>query len=273
MQNEKTLAKVKLLIADDENIEKMYLHRFLLEQFSDQCQIFQAENGREALQIFMDEQIQISILDIEMPGMNGIEAAAEMKRQDPNCCIIFLTAYDEFSYARKAVSIHALDYLLKPYQEEELLAVVEEAIRITQTKDQKYGRTASQSELSQETLDALSEEESSGKYGDIKEVILQYLMKNYQADISMQEVARSFHYSEAHFCKLFKQVFQTNFTVYLTQLRIEKAKQLLDEKQYNVKEVGEAVGYGDANYFTKVFRRITGKSPSEYRLCIMYKDS
>jgi YesN/AraC family two-component response regulator len=272
MQNEKTLEKVKLLIADDEMIEKMYLHRFLLDNFSDQCQIFEAENGREALQIFVEEQIQVSILDIEMPGMNGIEAAVEMKRQDPNCCIIFLSAYDEFSYARKAVSIHALDYLLKPYQEEELLAVVEDALRIAQTKDKKDVWPVVQSELPQETLDVLSEE-GSGKYGDIKEVILQYLIKNYQTDLSMQEVAQAFHYSEAHFCKLFKQVFQTNFTAYLTQLRIEKAKQLLEAKRYNVKEVGEAVGYSDANYFAKVFRRITGKSPSEYRLCIMYKNS
>jgi YesN/AraC family two-component response regulator len=273
MRNENTDAKVRLLIADDEMIEKMYLHRFLQDHFADQCQIFQAENGREALRVFGEEQIQVAIMDIEMPGMNGIEAAAEMKRQDPNCCIIFLSAYDEFSYARKAISIHALDYLLKPYQEEELLAVVEDALRIARTEGAKDDKGMSGPEIPQETLEELYEEERSGKYVDMKEVILQYLKKHYRTELSMQDVAQAFHYSEAHFCKLFKQAFQMNFTAYLTHFRIEKAKQLLGENKYNVKEVGEAVGYSDANYFAKVFRRITGKSPSAYRLCIMYKNS
>ena len=73
------------------------------------------------------------------------------------------------------------------------------------------------------------------------------------------------NYSEAYFCKLFKQCFGQNFTSYLTEFRVEEAKKMLALPTVNVKEIGRSVGYADANYFAKVFKRITGQSPTEYR--------
>ena len=91
-------------------------------------------------------------------------------------------------------------------------------------------------------------------------------------DISMQDAARVMNYSEAYFCKLFKQCFSRNFTSYLTHYRVDQAKKMLEEPTVNIKEIGKAVGYGDSNYFAKVFKRITGQSPTEYRLSIFQKE-
>ena len=91
----------RLLVADDEIIERKVLLKTLQKNLEGQCELFQAENGREALEIYEKEKIQIAILDIEMPGINGIQAAEKIREKDKNCCIIFLTAYDEFSYAKK----------------------------------------------------------------------------------------------------------------------------------------------------------------------------
>lgn len=73
------------------------------------------------------------------------------------------------------------------------------------------------------------------------------------------------HYSDAYFCKLFKQCFDQNFTTYLTKVRINEAKKLLMNKTASVKDVSMQVGYYDSNYFAKVFRRLTGQLPSEFR--------
>ena len=105
----------RLLVADDEIIERKVLLKTLQKNLEGQCELFQAENGREALEIYEKEKIQIAILDIEMPGINGIQAAEKIREKDKNCCIIFLTAYDEFSYAKRLSPVRALDYILKPW--------------------------------------------------------------------------------------------------------------------------------------------------------------
>lgn len=92
----------RLLIADDEMIERAVLYKTLKSRFGENCEIYQAENGREAVRIHEEHQIQIAILDIEMPGINGIRAAEKIRETDRDCCIVFLTAFDEFSYAKKS---------------------------------------------------------------------------------------------------------------------------------------------------------------------------
>ena len=79
------------------------------------------------------------------------------------------------------------------------------------------------------------------------------------------------NYSDAYFCKIFKQCFDKNFTTYLSEFRVEKAKQLLADVTINVKEISDKVGYRDSNYFAKVFKRIVGITPSEYRIIAIGK--
>ena len=301
---------LRLLIADDEVIERKVLYKTLQKNIGDQCVIFQAENGRQALRVYEEEKIQIAILDIEMPGINGIEAAQKIREKDKECCIIFLTAFDEFSYAKKAITVRALDYLLKPYDEQELMLVVEEAMRLAaefqanrqeagyqanrpasgyqanrpasgyQASRPAAGHQASQpagpgqkNELPETGLSVGDDMEDGGqvRLSKVTEIISHYIETNYMYDISMQDLARHMNYSEAYFCKLFKQCFNKNFTSYLTEYRVVEAKRMLAMPTVNVKDIGRAVGYSDSNYFAKVFKRITGQSPTEYRLCIFQK--
>ena len=81
----------------------------------------------------------------------------------------------------------------------------------------------------------------------------------------MQDAARAMNYSDSYFCKLFKQCFDQNFTTYLTDVRIREAKRLLADQGMSVRDVGLNVGYGDSRYFSRVFKRMTGMLPSEYR--------
>lgn len=73
--------------------------------------------------------------------MNGLEAAEQIRERDKNCSIIFLTAFDEFNYAKRAIAVRAMEYLLKPVEDQELEAVLAEAIRIADehTDDREAG--------------------------------------------------------------------------------------------------------------------------------------
>lgn len=253
---------LRVMIADDEPIERMVVTKKIQKNFDGRLEVVQAENGEEAVELFFSEGCSIAILDINMPGMSGLEAAAKIREADNACSIIFLTAYDEFGYAKKAFSVRALDYLLKPGSDDELIAVLEEAIRLARKAQQK---TLVQKE--NRHVESAEEEKNAdnARMRAVAGAIGDYLQQHYAEDISLQDIAGTMGYSDAYFSKIFKQCFDKNFTVYLTELRVELAKQMLPDLGVNIKEIGTRVGFHDSNYFTRVFKRTTGMTPSEYR--------
>ncbi len=92
-----------------------------------------------------------------------------------------------------------------------------------------------------------------------------YIAEHYQKDLSIEEVSELSDLSIGHFCTLFKQTTGYTFLEYLTECRIEKAKSILRNTNVKVYQVAPLVGYQDPRYFTQVFKKITGKTPSEYR--------
>lgn len=254
----------RILIADDEPIERMVIGKTIRSYFGDEVALFEAENGREAIALFREHDCQVAVLDISMPGINGLEAAEEIRRENQTCSIIFLTAYDEFEFAKRAIRVRALDYLLKPSAKEDLIAVLEEAVWLsrgcTQEKDFSVRNALQSKEIPEK-----DEKPDSMKNQALAEHIRVYLETHYMEDISLQDAAEQLHYSDAYFCRFFKQNFDKSFIMYLSELRIEKAKELLADITVNIKEIGQKVGYRDSSYFTKVFKRITGVTPSEYR--------
>ena len=251
----------QILIAEDEALERKVLCNILQKHFGELCLIHQARNGPEAVALFMEHRPQVLILDIEMPGSTGLEAARQIRSSGLPCMILFLTAYDKFSYAREAIALRAVDYLLKPYEAQELILSVEEALNL-------YTHTSGLPERHLSISQELPEEEdpSSHRMGQIRENIERYIRKHYTSELSMQDVAKAMNYSEAYFCKLFKQCFKVNFSAWLNEFRVEKAKEMLLQSRMSIREISIACGYTDANYFARVFKRITGKTPSEFRL-------
>lgn len=259
---------LKILIADDEVIERLVLEKKLKKYYKEEHQILVAQNGRQVLETYERELPQILILDIEMPGINGLEAAREIRKRDKSCSIIFLTAFDEFSYAKAAISVHALDYLLKPCDEHELINAVDEAIRFALSRaSQPQVKAGEQMQNASSPVKSpsqgLPEEQTEGD--EQQEEFRAYIMQHYMEDIAVKDISGYFGYSEAYFCKRFKQYFGHSFVSYLTDYRMQRAEELMRTSSLSIKEIGKAVGYPDPNYFTKVFRRVRGVSPSGFR--------
>ena len=205
---------MNLLIADDENLELKVLEKTVKKHFVDELEIFASSNGRKASQICDEVKPDIALLDIEMPGMNGIELAKYIKEKYANCIIIFITAYDRFDYAIEAMHIKAFDYLLKPWKEERLCELINTAIENVRSMQKTDSIVHSQ-----------------------KDIIKDYIDRNYKKDISAKDVAGILGYSDVYFSKVFKQLFDDNFINYLTKIRIDRAKVLLKDVSFNIKEV------------------------------------
>ena len=92
-----------------------------------------------------------------------------------------------------------------------------------------------------------------------------YMRENYMKEISLDDVSKEVNVSPYYFSKLFKEEVGENFIEYLTKIRIGKAKEMLAKSSESVKEIGLASGYADSNYFSRIFKKQTGMTPSEYR--------
>ncbi|WP_027307832.1 response regulator [Caloramator sp. ALD01] len=100
---------------------------------------------------------------------------------------------------------------------------------------------------------------------DIISKVLEFINKNYKEDISLQDAAQHVNISYHYLSKIFKNEIGKGFTDYLTELRIEKSMQLLSNRNMSIKEICQEIGYNDPNYYCKIFKKITGMTPTEYR--------
>jgi Response regulator containing CheY-like receiver domain and AraC-type DNA-binding domain len=105
-------------------------------------------------------------------------------------------------------------------------------------------------------------------FANCKEIVdkaKDYIHKNYGKDITVKDLAIKFAINPNYFSTIFKQVTGVALTKYLTDIRIEKACQLLKHTQGTISEIAQTVGYEDSQYFYRVFKKTTGQTPLEYR--------
>ena len=95
--------------------------------------------------------------------------------------------------------------------------------------------------------------------------VLDFISENYCNDITTRSVSKIFGYNEAYFCRLFKTTIGLNFSTYIRNLRLQKAKELLKKTQHPISYIASEVGYDDPTYFTKCFRKHYGIPPVKYR--------
>jgi len=115
----------KVLVVDDEPGMRSLLDKVLSKEG---CFVTALERGEDAIAAMDGEDFDLAVLDIEMPGMNGIELLKRIKDKDPNLNVVMITAYGSLQSAVEAMRLGAYDYLTKPFQMEEIKLVVEKAL-------------------------------------------------------------------------------------------------------------------------------------------------
>lgn len=451
----------RMLIADDEALEREGLELIISRAMPGIFEIMHAENGRMAIQLAKECRPDIVLMDVKMPGIQGLDALRDIGAMNPSVKMVLVTAYDYFAYAKQALVLGVKDYIVKPAKPEQILSTLTKLLReLEQEKDHRFAELRRQDrytqlmplienelsmmvitdqiqELSLEQMaeyadfhmdrcltaviifneqetSSFSEEQQREQlelvYQDIKRALDKYpssfsspiiqqhialfipfpehtlftkadinawgirliedLQRSYalklyagfgalksnirqlresyrealcaadyastkqppascviysdiadllepaalekayhrrwgtvssssllhtameqahhareqaanslieQAksyidthfvdELSMEEVAEQVHLNPFYFSKLFKQHIGQTFTDYVTQSRITLARSLLEENDLSLKEISYQVGYKDPNYFSRVFKKVTGLAPTEYRNC------
>lgn len=157
--------RLKLLIADDHGVVRKGL-RLLLEQYAELEVVGEAANGRDAVRLAAELSPDIAIVDVAMPLLNGIEAAEQIRKTNPQVGVIILTMHADESYILRALNAGVKGYLLKESAEEDLLRAVKAVSQgkpffspaITETLLEDYMRVLKQDGLS-DTFDLLTARE------------------------------------------------------------------------------------------------------------------
>ena len=111
----------RLLIADDEQITRKAIRMLVDKYVPEITEIFEADSGRAAIELAANVHPDLICMDIKMPGIDGLEAARSICTTAPNTSVIIISAYDEFSFAKDALSLGINHYLLKPISKTEFL--------------------------------------------------------------------------------------------------------------------------------------------------------
>ena len=238
----------RLLILDDEILFRRYAGTVLDWQELG-FELYEASNGATGLEIVKKFDIDLVLADINMPVMDGIEFGKKAREIKENINIVIVSGYGEFEFAKKAIQIGVSDYILKPFTEDEIKAVV---LRIRDIMDDKNGIVRS---------------ESIGKEGLLAQRVKAYADENFKrSDLTVGEIAKYCCVDASYIRRAFKKTYNMSISEYILSLRMEKAKELLKGNKLKLSAICNMVGFEDYNYFSRAFKRHYGISPKKYEI-------
>lgn len=127
----------RIMLADDEGIVIESLKFMIEKEYGDNCEIRFAKTGRSVIELAESFRPDIAIMDIQMPGINGIDAMKEIKKINSNIIFIVMTAYDKFDYAKEAINLGVLEYLNKPAKRDVIIQTLNRAMEMIDKERQK----------------------------------------------------------------------------------------------------------------------------------------
>lgn len=247
-----------LLVEDDRTLRLIYSKMktwsecgFIIEK--------EVEDGKKALQALENEEFDLIFTDIKMPFMDGIEMLRQLSDKGNSIPVIFASSYDDFEYARQGLILGAFDYLLKPVDPKKLTDVL---TRVKVHID-KYQAEKRIDPVVAQVLNDLNVSPNSDSF---VEQVASYCSIHYRDDLFVDDFAEAHGYSKDYFSKIFKQHFKITFHEFCSRVKVAYAIDLIRTGNYKAYEISEMLGYSSVDYFTKIFKEITGTTPSKYKI-------
>lgn len=358
----------RVMIVDDMDIVRMEIKR--LKLWGDKSGFIiseEARNGQEALSKIEKNPVDLVITDIKMPKIDGIELLRNIVEKNLCSCVVLLSDFSEFSYARQGIILGAFDYMAKPINEDELNSLLERASKflentrkeadrvkkLEETNDEKIQEflhttdilklielilcrdikaldTAARiidriganlnydtmkletvlkngiSEvvnglldnnpwlykfidkreltnidflqcnefdyikteminLIQKILTILNKFQFSNQDRGIVKQVCDYVLENIDSELTLKIISDNLYMNRTYISETFKQKTEMAFIEYLTLVKMERAKMLIRSDNLRAYEIAEKLGFKDIEYFSKLFKKYTGMTPTEFR--------
>lgn len=236
-----------ILIADDEDMIRRGVAKYIKLHTDRFDKIYEAENGQEAIELLLKYQPEIMVLDVQMPLKTGLDVMKEAKKAGLHPVTVILSGYDEFVYAQEAIKFGAKEYFLKPMRASDILEC------LNRLADEYLEASETQRQFIEESNPFVKD-------------ALEYMKECYSQNISLSGVAEKLGISAGYLSTLLNQHLGCSFNDYLNQIRIDRASCYLEQNYLKNYEIAYKVGFKDEKYFSRVFKKIKGISPKEYRM-------
>ncbi len=210
-------------------------------------------DAESALTFLYENQVDVIITDIQMPGMQGLDMIEKIRKVNRDIPVIILSGYSRFDYAQRAIELGVRKYLTKPTSPDEINQALEQIelenrarVQDIQTKLKPVGGI----KLTENLLILRA---------------IEYIGEHYQAKLTLRDIADTLYISPNYLSELFKKTTGVKFSDYLSEIRMEESKRYLLDVRYKVGDISSLVGFSDARYFSSAFRRRYHMTPLEFR--------
>ncbi len=237
----------RILVCEDEVLIRKGICK-IVESVCQDAQIQECDNGMEGYKAIAMWEPHVVITDIRMPVMDGLTMIEKAQDDGAQCSYVIISAYRDFEYARTAIRCGVREYLLKPLNRFEVTACLERLLDIKAEVKAAGSTTA-------ETAD------DGGSIGKA----IHYIENHFYSSISLEEVSQAVNMNTAYFSTLFKKQTGKKYIDYVTDLRMEKARNLILNTDLKIGAIAEMVGYGSTKHFTRIYKEKFGTTPNADR--------
>ncbi len=242
----------KIVIADDEaKIREGLVNLFPWSNLGFEIAA-DFSNGHEVLDYLqLHDDIDVVLTDIQMPDINGIKLSEALLEKDIH--VVFFSSYQDFSYAKAAITNHVFDYLMKPIKYEDLVEC--------------FNRLKAELDKENNKVSSSSADTSPCSTSDKKAVIdrvISYIDTNYRS-CSLEEAAGEVFMSTSYLSTIFSKETGNTFSEYLQKVRMDHACQMLLDPSIKQYQIASLVGYDNPKNFSRAFKSYFGLSPQDYR--------